>query len=410
MSTGTTTDFPPPVVLTITATATLGCAVDIVSVAKYQPLTGPVTGTKMTYADGNRIIVRGDCKMPQSKGAFNNQTSLVVALAGEKRHVHVKVFNNGSLQIAGPKSVDETMQAWEAAYRALDSLRGCRSVDLQSGGAEDPLIGMDDLLYNINGDVIGWSLPGGRFLCCGDTVVIEKVEGVWCFVSESYKKKTKGIYSLDGERIGERKLIFSERNSRCKYAIENGRIFSGADIVGAENTLVDPYGWLAATEDRSLRARAARRGRLLCCFSALAGVPLAPDPTNLLVHMVNTQFVSPFNISRDRLHKCFLKDDLVSRWDPCANPGVSLRYYDNVLNTENPGKCPCKNRLLSCSCKKINIRCFDKGTIIVTGLKEVGQVDEIYAFMVQYYLSRRSLIQEGFDDRIVRIRTRVADR
>ena len=110
--------------------------------------------------------------------------------------------------------------------------------------------------------------------------------------------------------------------------------------------------------------------------------------------MVNAVLRAPFEIMRDNLHRCFLNDGYSSRWDPCANPGVSLRYHDNPLSSEGLGRCPCKNRLLCCSCKKINLRCFSGGIIIVTGLQDVEQLEPINAFVQRYFLSRRHLIEK----------------
>jgi len=385
-------EFKAPLVSTITATADLGCGVDIVTVAKRLPLDDVIKGTKLTYAEGAHIIVRGQCKMPRSKSGFYNQTSLVVAISGQ-RQVHVKIFNNGSLQIAGPKTMHEVMEAWERTRNALLTLRGCSSVDVQCLGSDSPLMGSDDLLYSTNGDVIGWVGGKGKYFV-HEGVVLEEIDGAHFFVSATYRKGAKRIYSLDGVAVGTRVLAFSDKCARRKYSVENGKIFAGSDIVGSEVTTMSS-GWQEdVTAERARRRVIAQRGRLLNCHTALLGKTASPNPDKLLVHMVNAVFQSPFSIIREKLHRRFLADDLVSRWDPCANPGVNLRFYDNPLTRHDPGRCPCKNRILCCSCKKINLRCFESGTIIVTGLKDVRQVDVIHAFVADYYRKHRSDIEK----------------
>jgi hypothetical protein len=384
-------EYSYPTVSTITATASLGCAIDIVTVAKRVALDGHVSGAKMTYADGSSIVVRGDSKPPKSRGGFFNQTSLVVHI-GQGRKVHVKVFSNGKVQIAGPKSMDEVSAALRVVADCLSPVRGCCSVDVEQTDDGGPLVGMDGVVYSTRGDIVGWRTKDSNFFI-QESVAITAHEGSRCFVSTGHRAGRRNLYSLDGVLIGERFIQYTEASSRRRRSVvENGKVFAGGEIVGKEITTVIP-GW-----NQILHAELGRRKQIaaekviLHCYRALLGRPSLPADQGVEVHMVNAVVLAPFPIVRANLHRCFLADDYVSRWDPCANPGVSLRYYDNPLAGDAQGRCPCQNRLLCCSCKKINMRCFDSGIVIVTGLRDVDQLASIDAFIQSYFRAHRHLI------------------
>ena len=379
-------------VSTITATADLGCPVDIVAVAKHLPLSRVVAGTKMAYAGGARLIVRGDCKVPRGRTGFPNQASLLLDIPQHHR-VHAKIFHNGRMQIAGPKSMEEALAAWETALCALVSCDGIVMVDVSVG--ESGLIsGHDDLLYSTKGEVIGWAMHDGKYFV-RESVRLETIAGRSCFASANYRNGSKVIYSLDGEKVGEKKLVFREGSARRKYTVENGNIFSGRVIVGAEVVSVSDTWTACVSADLAARQKISALGKIAHCYRALKEKPAVPRMEGLSVHMVNAFFESPFRIIREELHKAFIADKFYSRWDPCVNPGVNLRYYDNPLAQQDPGKCPCKNRGLCCSCKIISVRCFNSGTVILTGLRDVNQVSKLFRFVSSYYASHADVIQES---------------
>lgn len=88
--------------------------------------------------------------------------------------------------------------------------------------------------------------------------------------------------------------------------------------------------------------------------------------------MINTNFKVEFNIDRDKLHRCFIRDKLESVFDPIGHAGVNFKY-----KIEN---------------KEISIFIFEKGSVVITGAQNFNQVNEAYVFINKYLLKNYYLI------------------
>ena len=390
--------FSPPLVSTITATAHLGSPVNIVSTAKYIDVDDTVVGVKLVYAGGTSVIVKGSCKLSDNgrRGFLNQITFLLKVPSGVL--IHCKIFHNGSIQITGGKTIAQTLEAWKTVTGLLQRSKGCRSVILRS--SEGLLRSHDNLIFASTGAVIGWYSEEKDRIFVDGYVSLEQFEGHSILVSSSYKNDVKEMRTLDGELFGHRRVVFNAEYGTSRFKkhvdIEYGRAYLGCQIVGKEVLKLFP-------NHLDLLANAARRrrgvsamGRVLHCFSSFETDSLSePVESGLSIHMINCYFQAPLLIQREKLHHRFLSLGYYSRFELCVNPGVNLRFYDNEKDSPitEIGICPCTNKGLTCSCKRVSLRCFNSGKIIATGMKDFRQISSVHNFIQRFYDENRQEIQ-----------------
>jgi hypothetical protein len=83
------------------------------------------------------------------------------------------------------------------------------------------------------------------------------------------------------------------------------------------------------------------------------------------------------------------KYNIFSSYEPCIYPGVNSKYYFNISNNnEFEGKCYCDvycdgkgNGDGNGKCKKITISIFQSGSIIITGARNMIQINEAHKFI-----------------------------
>jgi hypothetical protein len=123
-------------------------------------------------------------------------------------------------------------------------------------------------------------------------------------------------------------------------------------------------------------------------------VPNDFKPNDFSTHMINMFFKAPFNICRNRLHKTFLKNGYYSRFDPCANAAVNLRFHYNPITMANPrdrGKCSLLHGSI-CNCKDISVSCFNSGKMNITGLSNLEQGQVVYDFLKEFFIREKNSI------------------
>ena len=393
-------DFSPPLVSTITATAQLGCAVNIISTAKYTQVDDAIVGVKLAYAGGHSLILKGSCKLGVKKtgrrGFLNQITFLLIVPSGAL--VHCKIFHNGSLQITGGRTVSQTLEAWKTVRRILQRSKGCQSICLKQ--ALGLLKSHDGLVFSADGTIIGWYCEERGVIFVDGYVVVESFEGHDILVSSTYKNNVKELRTLDGVLFGYKSLVFNDDQRAAKYKrhvdVEYGRAYLGSKIVGKEavNLLADHEELLSNA--RRGRAAVSLSGRLLHCYSSLEGDAVnEPCEEGLSIHMINCYFQAPIRVCREKLHEQFLSEGYYSRFETCVNPGVNLRFYHNEGGVAKTGICPCANKGLTCSCRLISLRCFNSGKIIATGMKSSEQITVVYDFIRNFFGVNRVAIESA---------------
>lgn len=95
---------------------------------------------------------------------------------------------------------------------------------------------------------------------------------------------------------------------------------------------------------------------------------------NLKVDMINSNFVMPFKIDRQKLYHLFLSQGYNCLYDPLKHACVNVRYEHNE--------------------KSISIFVFEKGSIIITGAKNCEQILDAYNFINKYLLlNHKSIVK-----------------
>lgn len=107
--------------------------------------------------------------------------------------------------------------------------------------------------------------------------------------------------------------------------------------------------------------------------------------------LINSDFYTGFEIKRSELHHLLVTDyKIFSSYEPCIYPGVNSKFYWNKDYRDLPhkGKCYCT---VQCNgkgrgagngdCKKITIATFQSGSVIITGARNMQQVEDAYKFI-----------------------------
>ena len=101
--------------------------------------------------------------------------------------------------------------------------------------------------------------------------------------------------------------------------------------------------------------------------------------------LINSDYYTKFNIDLSSLSKIIKKKyKIYNTYDPDEYPGVLVRFYYNEKNTVQ-GQCHCD---VHCSiaekksiCCKITVSIFRPGSIIITGAKNIKQLNNTYEFI-----------------------------
>ena len=114
-----------------------------------------------------------------------------------------------------------------------------------------------------------------------------------------------------------------------------------------------------------------------------------PELTKFRVQLINSDYSINRQIHQEKLHKVLSNVyNLFSSHESTIYQGVNTKYYYNKKgNPLRPGICECK---LPCTgqglgdgdgqCKRITISPFSSGKIIITGAREMDQINEAYEF------------------------------
>jgi TATA-box binding protein (TBP) (component of TFIID and TFIIIB) len=87
---------------------------------------------------------------------------------------------------------------------------------------------------------------------------------------------------------------------------------------------------------------------------------------NLNVAMINSNFNIEFKIDRAKLYNLLISQDYECFYDPVKHACVNIKY-NNII-------------------KPISIFVFEKGSIIITGVKDCSQIQDAYTFINSYLL------------------------
>jgi TATA-box binding protein (TBP) (component of TFIID and TFIIIB) len=114
-----------------------------------------------------------------------------------------------------------------------------------------------------------------------------------------------------------------------------------------------------------------------------------PALTKFRIQLINSDYSINRQIYQDKLHKVLSNVyNLFSSHESTIYQGVNTKYYYNKKgNPLRPGICECKAQCNGQGlgdgegqCKRITISPFSSGKIIITGAREMDQINEAYEF------------------------------
>ncbi len=122
--------------------------------------------------------------------------------------------------------------------------------------------------------------------------------------------------------------------------------------------------------------------------------PFAGEPSiqKFAIQLVNSDFSVGVPLWRDRIHNIFIKEyKLYSLFESTIYQGVNTKYYYNKKgDTSKPGQCCCKKACRGQGngdgdgeCKRITLAIFQTGNIIITGARDMIQINEAYDFLIK---------------------------
>lgn len=102
--------------------------------------------------------------------------------------------------------------------------------------------------------------------------------------------------------------------------------------------------------------------------------------------LINSDFTVNFNINLKKMSKILIKKGLFNTYEPDEHSGINLKYYYNTLNVLQ-GFCNCNPH---CStkekhpiCTKITILIFRPGSIIITGSRNLEQLQSAHELIIK---------------------------
>lgn len=105
--------------------------------------------------------------------------------------------------------------------------------------------------------------------------------------------------------------------------------------------------------------------------------------------LINSNFNCGYFINRDKLYNILkFEYKLHSSYDQCSYPGIQCKYFYNESNTENDGRCICRN---GCNrkgdgskegnCREISFMIFRTGSVLIVGKSDEDLLYKIYNFI-----------------------------
>lgn len=108
----------------------------------------------------------------------------------------------------------------------------------------------------------------------------------------------------------------------------------------------------------------------------------------VVVPLINTDYSLDHDIQQDNLHRILIEEyNLFSMLEKTIYQGVNTKYFYNKVSKQ-PGICTCKNYCKGQGngngegeCKRITMSIFRTGRIIITGARDMEQINAAYVFL-----------------------------
>ena len=365
----------------------LNSELNIINIGKYLEIDNQIIGIKYNYGEcsfSKGIYTTTTYKKSKKKNIervnqilFYNQISLVI-LYNDKQ-VNVKLFSNGSLHITGCKHVDDGKFITNLVYNKLTKLKNKTHSILLTNDKYGVLIDDNNFIYNktnsCSGDqiynVIGYyNIDNNTYVMNNkEFIVYNKIKG--SFISKNKEQlNLKSICDKNGDNIGHISYLKNKKKSGLHLTRSPSETGNSVSIDSGCSYKIINYS-----------------------CNPFIQIDDSVPPEQLIhtsVDCINITIALPCQINRQKLYTYFIDNDYICKYNPQSYSGIKLIYkypFDdlngNGLNgKEHPksdeviknGLCNCN---IKCICLNITFLIFQSGNVIVTGCKNLKQVENV---------------------------------
>jgi len=382
----------PYTVSTITISSKiLNSELNIINIGKYLEIDNQIIGVKYNYGEcsfSKGIYTTTAYKKSKKKNIesvnkilFYNQISLVI-LYNDKQ-VNVKLFRNGTLHITGCKNIDDGKFITRLVYDKLLLLKNKTHSILLTNDKYGVLLDDNNFIYNktinksdnksISDDkniiynVIGYySIYNNTYVMNNkEFIAYNKIKGT--FISKNKEQlNLKSICDNNGDNIGN--IYYLKNNKKNGLRLTRSPSDSSKSINSDCNCRIINYSCNPFIKiDDSVPTE-----RLI----------------QTTVDCINITITLPYLINRQKLYTYFIDNDYMCKYNPQSYSGIKLIYkypFDdlngNGLNGGPANDDVIKNGLCNCNmkciCLNITFLIFQSGNVIVTGCKNLKQVENV---------------------------------
>jgi TATA-box binding protein (TBP) (component of TFIID and TFIIIB) len=404
------------------------CNLNLTNIGKYLDIDNEIIGIKYNYADLNvmkgrystTIYKKAKIKNADkiNKRLFYNQITIIYNNNGN--NVNVKLFKNGSLHLTGCKNIDEGTEITKTIYQKLTTLKNKTDVILLTKDINGILLDNDNLVYsNTNKQIIGYKLNKNN------TYIINKKEytidhKTRMFISKKFEtQRRKFIYNLDGDYIGYSKIEllknknkFYKKNINIFFDTSNDLIYHNNDnIIGKvtydiNNSYINDISLIPDIIEINYDCNPfINKDYLLDINNSNL-----KNYIDLNINCINIYFNINFIINRQRFYEKLINLNYICKYKPESYSGIKLIYKINLTNNLNfetlnisknkttsetklTGLCICTSK---CTCISITFLIFQTGNIIITGFKNMEQIEPV----TKNFIDLCNLLRNDIEKRI----------
>jgi len=116
---------------------------------------------------------------------------------------------------------------------------------------------------------------------------------------------------------------------------------------------------------------------------------------------INCKYVNAYEINQFSLFKLLKSKGCLVLFDLSHYPGINLKYFSNVYNTNKNSICqcstPCRTKkghgFERGSCRRITLSIFRSGTLLITGARTYDQLNEVYTYITDIFNNHKSTVK-----------------
>lgn len=307
------------------------------------------------------------CIRSKKRKSFYNQATMLIGISNNKR-INLKIFLNGTIHLTGLKREEEGIEAVNTLINKI------KKIDNNKIKVKLPVLIKQCQRKKINNKDFSYLMK--LYKSFKNILPINNISEL---VINNLYKKTQQLRKLaKGKKISSKELIIEDNdyNIYCKiYKYIKDNKLNSKIVNNIHNFHKVLLVYNRERENLELK--------------------------NFKICLINSDFSVGFKIKRHILYQYLTNIyKIEGMYEPDYYPGVNSKFYWNKLNknTTNFGVCTCTK---SCDgkgngegngkCKRVTIAIFQSGKIIITGARNLMQINDAYHFI-------NNVLDKHYDD------------